>query len=117
MPIYEYHCTKCSSIFERLELSAVEIPTSQCPHCMGVGTKCISAPAIVFETFDQQVYRLPDYDQKMAEAKQRDLRTLRSLPPMPHDKGKDIRTYDFDFDKAKRERIESLAGGVGETYA
>ena len=115
MPIYEYHCTKCSSIFERLELKIMEVPTSQCPHCMGVGTKIISAPAIVFELWENTAYRLPDWDKQMARAKKRDEATLRSLPPLPQDKGKDIRVYDFDFDKAKRDKIEKLAA-LGETH-
>ena len=109
MPIYEYRCTKCSSIFERLELRVMEIPTSQCPSCMGVGVKVISRPGIIFELFENTAYRLPDYDKKMKEAYEHDKRVLQILPPMPHDKGKDIRTYDFDFDRAKRDKIERLA--------
>ena len=115
MPIYEYQCTKCQLIFERLELRIMEVPTSQCPTCKGVGTKLISRPGIIYETLDRQVYKLPDWDQKMKEAHEHDKRVLRSLPPLPGDKGKDIRTYDFDFDKAKRDKIEKLAA-LGETH-
>ena len=90
MPIYEYQCSKCGEVFERLELRIMDIPTSQCPMCAGVGTRVISAPAIIYEIFDERAtHRLPDWNQKMAQAKARDRRIKQSLKsPLERDRGK-----------------------------
>ena len=113
MPIYEYQCTSCHNLFERLELSACEIPTSQCPTCMGVGFKIISSPSIVWEIFDTTaVHKLPDWQTKNREAQVHDAkvrRQLANLPPMPSDRGQGIREYEFDFGYQERKRLERKA--------
>jgi putative FmdB family regulatory protein len=112
MPIYEYTCSKCKTTFERLELSIQDIPTSQCPMCAGVGTRVISAPAIVYEVFDERaVHKLPDWDQKMSQAKARDARLQRTmkLPPLKSDRGKDIKVYETEFGRSERDKLREKA--------
>jgi putative FmdB family regulatory protein len=111
MPIYEYQCS-CGEVFERLELRIIDIPTFQCPMCAGVGTRVISAPAIVYEIFDERAtHRLPDWNQKMAQAKSHDARVRRNpkLAPLEHDKGQEIRTYEMEFGKGERDKLRSKA--------
>ena len=111
MPIYEYKCSSCSEIFERLELSIREIPTSQCPMCGGAGTRLISAPSIVYEVFNERAtHRLPDWNQKMAQAKAHDARTLRGLKePLERDKGSGIKEYNMEFGRSERDKLVSKA--------
>jgi putative FmdB family regulatory protein len=112
MPIYEYTCSKCNQLFERLELSIQDIPTSPCPLCAGVGTRVISAPAIIYEIFDERaVHRLPDWNQKMAQAKAHDARVRRNprLAPLEHDRGQGIKVYESDFGHQERKALESKA--------
>jgi len=46
MAIYQYVCSKCNRIFDRLILDMKkEYPTSQCIHCDGVATKIVSIPS------------------------------------------------------------------------
>lgn len=113
MPIYEYTCLKCNQTFERLELSIQDIPTSQCPHCMGVGERIISRPGIIYEIFDERaVHRLPDWDQRQRAAQVHDAKVRRqyaNLPPMSHDRGHDIKVYETDFGNQERRALESKA--------
>ncbi len=113
MPIYEYQCHGCGNLFERLELSACEIPTSQCPTCMGVGVKVISRPSIVYEVFNERAtHKLPDWEQKQKAAQVHDTkvrRALRHQPPMPHDRGQGIKEYEFDFGYQERKQLERKA--------
>lgn len=112
-PIYEYSCTTCNSLFERLELSAIEIPTSQCPNCKGVGVKLISAPSIVYDLFDPTAtHKLPDWHSQNAKAQVHDAkvrRQLKNLPPLPHDKGSGIKMYNMDFGHQERTQLERKA--------
>ncbi len=113
MPIYEYYCTKCETVFERLELSIKDIPTSQCPTCMGLGERIISRPGIIYEIFDETaVHRLPDWEQKKRAAQVHDAKVRRQfghLAPMLHDRGQDIKVYDTDFGHSERKNLERKA--------
>lgn len=113
MPIYEYHCSTCNRLFERIELSAIEIPSSQCPTCNGVGFKVISRPAIVYDLFDPTaVHKLPDWhlQNKKAQVEEAKVRwQLKNLPPLPHDRGKDIKVYNTDFGHQERTLLERKA--------
>ena len=33
MPVYEYYCTECGKIFEKLHKAGGEICRLKCPHC------------------------------------------------------------------------------------
>lgn len=46
MPIYEYKCSKCDNIFEKLSFS-VRVPATkeQCPECGGSGVRQVSQHA------------------------------------------------------------------------
>ena len=91
----------------------MDIPTSQCPNCMGVGERIISRPGIIYEIFDERaVHRLPDWEQKKKAAQVHDAKVRRQyphLPPMPHDRGQDIKTYNMDFGHQERRSLESKA--------
>jgi hypothetical protein len=79
--------------------------------CAGVGTRVISAPAIVYEVFDERAtHRLPDWNQKMEQAKRHDaMMSSRLKQHLPHDMGHGIKTYQMDFGKTERSRLESKA--------
>ena len=113
MPIYEYRFNLCEHIFERLELSIQDIPTSQCPNCMGVGIRMISRPAIVYTIFNERaVHKLPDWEQRKKAAQVHDAKVRRqfaSQPPMSHDKGDGIKVYDTDFGYQERRKLADLA--------
>ena len=112
MPIYEYQCGECGGLFERLELSIKDIPTSQCPMCAGVGTRVISAPAIIYEIFDERAtHRLPDWNQKMVQAEERDARLKRTmkLPPLEDDRGNGIKVYETEFGSSERNKLREKA--------
>lgn len=113
MPIYEYLCSGCHAVFERLELSIVDIPSSQCPKCMGVGVKIISRPALIYEIMDgRDVHKLPDWGQRQRAAKVHDAKvrkSLKNLPPLPQDRGKDIKVYDMEFGHQERRNLENKA--------
>jgi putative FmdB family regulatory protein len=113
MPIYEYQCSVCGEVYEKLELRIVDIPTSPCPCCQaGVGTRMISAPAIIYEVFDERaVHRLPDWNQKMTQAKVHDARVRRNprLAALEHDKGQGIKKYEMEFGRSERDRLINKA--------
>ncbi len=111
MPIYEYQCNTCQKVFERLELHVMDIPTSQCPVCGGIGTRLMSIPSIVYEVFDPTaVHKLPDWNQKMAQAERKDKRLLSHMKePLARDMGRDIKVYQTDFGKTERRKLESKA--------
>lgn len=110
MPIYEYQCSKCKKVFERLELRIMDIPTSQCPMCGGVGSLVLSAPSIIYEIFDERAtHRLPDWNQKMAQAKARDARVKRTMPPLESDRGSGIKVYNTEFGHTERNKLREKA--------
>lgn len=88
-----------------------EASTPQCPNCMGVGTKVLSRPGIIYSLFNERdVSKLPDWNQRMAKAERHDARMRKSLlPPMPHDKGQDIKTYEMEFGHQERRNLEVKA--------
>jgi putative FmdB family regulatory protein len=48
MPLYEYKCSKCGSVFEFFQ--KVEDPSPEkCPKCQGPLKKVLSAPALQFK--------------------------------------------------------------------
>ncbi len=48
MPIYEYECTKCGKITEKLERNGNDA-LKECPECSGEVTKLVSPPMIQFK--------------------------------------------------------------------
>jgi putative FmdB family regulatory protein len=48
MPIYEYQCTKCREVCERLQ-KAKDKPLEKCPKCGAPVIKLISSPSIQFK--------------------------------------------------------------------
>ena len=100
MPIFEYECQSCGRTFENLvfpwESSG---PTSQCPACMGIGEKLMSAPSIVAEPWKVRMSpdRLPNWNQQNKKANWQDAWTrYRQKNPLPQDKGSGIKVYETD---------------------
>lgn len=89
----------------------MDIPTSQCPFCRGVGTLLISAPSIIYEVFDERAtHRLPDWKQKMVRAERHDARVRSNLKvPLEHDRGSGIKVYESDFGRGERDRLRDKA--------
>jgi putative FmdB family regulatory protein len=48
MPLYEYKCTKCGSVFEVLQ-KVNDPPLKKCVHCQGSVKKLISPSALQFK--------------------------------------------------------------------
>jgi putative FmdB family regulatory protein len=48
MPLYEYKCTKCGSVFEVLQ-KVHDPPLKKCVHCQGIVKKLLSPPALQFK--------------------------------------------------------------------
>lgn len=48
MPLYEYKCTKCGSVFEVLQ-KVDDLPLKKCIHCQGLVKKLLSPPALQFK--------------------------------------------------------------------
>ena len=88
-----------------------EAPPPQCPNCMGVGTKVLSRPGIIYSLFNEkEVSRLPDWNQRMQKAERHDARVRQSLlPPLSSDKGQDIKVYDMEFGSTERRNLEAKA--------
>ena len=42
MPIYEYQCTECDNITEKIESFESEIRTIMCPICNGISNRILS---------------------------------------------------------------------------
>jgi putative FmdB family regulatory protein len=42
MPIYEYQCTECDNITEKIESYKSEIRTIMCPICNGISNRILS---------------------------------------------------------------------------
>jgi putative FmdB family regulatory protein len=48
VPLYEYRCSHCSIIFERLERVSTKKRT-ECPKCGGSALRLVGAPALHFK--------------------------------------------------------------------
>lgn len=48
MPLYEYKCTKCGSVFEIIQ-KVNDPPLKKCIHCQGAVKKILSPPALQFK--------------------------------------------------------------------
>jgi putative FmdB family regulatory protein len=48
MPLYEYKCTKCGSVFEVLQKVQAP-PFKKCIHCQGEVKKVLSPPSLQFK--------------------------------------------------------------------
>ena len=48
MPIYEYRCKNCNSVFEEW-LKEFDVSTMPCPHCQGEGERMISMPSFILK--------------------------------------------------------------------
>lgn len=48
MPLYEYRCKKCATVFERIQKFS-DLPEADCPECNGSSERLLSAPAIRFK--------------------------------------------------------------------
>jgi putative FmdB family regulatory protein len=48
MPLYEYKCIKCGSVFEVLQ-KVDDLPLKKCIHCQGTVKKLLSPPALQFK--------------------------------------------------------------------
>ena len=60
MPLYEYKCSECGSVFEVLQ-KVSEQPLKKCIKCGGLVKKLVSSPAIQFKGSGWYV---TDYAQK-----------------------------------------------------
>jgi len=101
----------CGEVFEVLTLKVETHLTSPCPKCAGAGNKLVSAPAIVYEIFNERAtHKLPDWNQKMKQAEAHDRRVRKSLKqPLAHDMGSGIKVYDMEFGHQERKALESKA--------
>ena len=48
MPLYEYRCTKCNHVFEKIQKFS-DPHVSECPKCGAPVEQVISAPAVQFK--------------------------------------------------------------------
>lgn len=48
MPLYEYRCTKCNHVFEKIQKFS-DSPVTVCSECGGLVEQLVSAPAIQFK--------------------------------------------------------------------
>lgn len=66
MPLYEYKCQKCGSVFEVIQ-KVSDPPLSVCSECGGPLRKVISPPAIQFKGSG---FYITDYAKKKMPAKE-----------------------------------------------
>jgi putative FmdB family regulatory protein len=64
MPLYEYKCTTCGSVFEILQ-KANDPPLKKCIHCQAAVKKVLSPPALQFKGSGWYV---TDYASKASQA-------------------------------------------------
>ncbi|UCE42438.1 MAG: zinc ribbon domain-containing protein [Candidatus Aminicenantes bacterium] len=88
MPLYEYKCTKCGSVFEVLQ-KVNDLPLKKCIHCQGAVKKVLSPPAIQFKGSGWYV---TDYASKGTRASDPE---LKEKPKKDKDKDKDTNTDTF----------------------
>ncbi|MGD8534851.1 MAG: zinc ribbon domain-containing protein [Candidatus Aminicenantes bacterium] len=66
MPLYEYKCQKCASVFEVIQKIS-DSPLIECPECGGRLKKVLTAPAIQFKGSG---FYITDYAKKKKPAKE-----------------------------------------------
>ena len=67
MPLYEYRCSQCGSVFELIQ-KVEEPPLKKCLKCGGDVHKIISPPALQFKGSG---WYITDYAQKNSSAEQK----------------------------------------------
>jgi putative FmdB family regulatory protein len=66
MPIYEYRCRQCDSVFEFLQ-KVSDPPFKECPKCGGPLKKVLSPPALQFKGSG---FYITDYSRKKEREKE-----------------------------------------------
>lgn len=66
MPLYEYRCRQCSSVFEFLQ-KVSDPPLTECPKCGGPLKKLLSPPALQFKGSG---FYITDYSRKKESEKE-----------------------------------------------
>jgi putative FmdB family regulatory protein len=66
MPLYEYKCQKCASVFEIIQKIS-DLPLTECPECVGMLKKVLTAPAIQFKGSG---FYITDYSKKKKPEKE-----------------------------------------------
>ncbi len=71
MPLYEYKCTKCGSVFELLQ-KVSDPPLKKCVHCHGSVKKILSPPALKFKGNGWYVTDYASKDKKKSNSEQKE---------------------------------------------
>ncbi len=66
MPLYEYKCQKCASVYEVIQKIS-DSPLTECPECGGRLKKVITAPVIQFKGSG---FYITDYAKKKKSEKE-----------------------------------------------
>ena len=66
MPLYEYRCLQCASVFEFLQ-KVSDPPLKECPKCGGTLKKVLSPPALQFKGSG---FYITDYSRKKGPEKE-----------------------------------------------
>ncbi len=109
MPIFEYRCKKCDTLFEVIILPIQSNPEPICPRCKGRGddvSKEISTPNIRMEG-RAGLRTVPDYEPPLQRLKRNGPRKdcdggYKDIPELSMDKM--IRTKDKDGNTVYREK-------------
>jgi len=84
MPLYEYKCLKCGSVYELLQ-KVKDAPLKECLKCGSPVRKLISPPALQFKG---EGWYVTDYAQKQKpEKKEKDAKMSKSKKEAPAKKG------------------------------
>lgn len=84
MPLYEYKCQKCASVFEVIQKIS-EPPLTECPKCGGRLKKVLSAPAIQFKGSG---FYITDYAKKKKPEKEAQPKRAQKSDKKEEPKGK-----------------------------
>jgi putative FmdB family regulatory protein len=82
MPLYEYKCSKCGSVFEVIQ-KVTETPLKKCLKCGAPAQKVISPPALQFKGSG---WYITDYAQKSSNPAQKKESPKKQEPPAKTDK-------------------------------
>ena len=89
MPIYEYKCTKCGSVFEIMQ-KVNDPPFKKCIHCQGAVKKVLSPPAIHFKgsgwyvtDYASKANRASDSESREKPEKEKDTSPKKKKTPSP----------------------------------